>query len=209
MTKHWPVPARPGRWRRRVSGPSPPPDGRGGRCAVTRILLDCDPGHDDAIALLLALASPELELVGVTTVAGNQTLAKTTANAIRVLEHVERNEVPVAAGADRPAAPRPVRGGHVHGQTGAGRPELPPPAGSAARRSRGRLPRRARRAGRPWSPSGRSRTWRCCWRCGPRRARPGRPDGRSDRRGQHHTRGRVQHLGRPRGGRACSRAAST
>ena len=55
---------------------------------MTRILLDCDPGHDDAIALLLALASPEVGQVGVTTVAGNQTLAKTTANAIRVLEHV-------------------------------------------------------------------------------------------------------------------------
>ena len=49
----------------------------------TPVLLDCDPGHDDAIALLLALASPELELLGVTTVAGNQSLEKTTANAIR------------------------------------------------------------------------------------------------------------------------------
>ena len=49
------------------------------------IILDCDPGHDDAIALLLALASPEVELVGVTTVSGNQTLDKTTANALRVL----------------------------------------------------------------------------------------------------------------------------
>ena len=50
------------------------------------IVLDCDPGHDDAIAILLALASPELDLVGVTTVSGNQTLDKTTANALRVLE---------------------------------------------------------------------------------------------------------------------------
>jgi pyrimidine-specific ribonucleoside hydrolase len=60
------------------------------------IVLDCDPGHDDAIALLLALASPELELLGVTTTYGNQTLAKTTANAIRVLELVGRSDVPVA-----------------------------------------------------------------------------------------------------------------
>src|SRR6476660_9733761 len=52
----------------------------------TPTLLDCDPGHDDAIAMLLALGSDELELRGVTTVAGNQTLEKTTANAIRVLE---------------------------------------------------------------------------------------------------------------------------
>ncbi len=48
------------------------------------IVLDCDPGHDDAIALLLALASPEVELLGVTTTYGNQTLEKTTANALRV-----------------------------------------------------------------------------------------------------------------------------
>src|SRR5207244_13168793 len=56
--------------------------GRGRRDTppLTRILLDCDPGHDDAIALLLALASPELELLRVTTVAGKQTLAKTTAH---------------------------------------------------------------------------------------------------------------------------------
>src|SRR6266516_2053007 len=76
--------------------------GRGGcdpEPMSTPILLDCDPGHDDAIALLLALASPEVELLGVTTVAGNQTLAKTTANAIRVLEFVGRTDVQVAAGA--------------------------------------------------------------------------------------------------------------
>ena len=66
------------------------------------ILIDCDPGHDDAIALLLALASDEVELLGVTTVAGNQTLEKTTANAIRVLELAERAEIPVAAGLPRP-----------------------------------------------------------------------------------------------------------
>jgi inosine-uridine nucleoside N-ribohydrolase len=65
---------------------------------ATSILLDCDPGHDDAMAILLALASPELELLGVTTVAGNQTLAKTTANALRVLDFVAREDVPVAAG---------------------------------------------------------------------------------------------------------------
>ena len=70
--------------------------------SATPILLDCDPGHDDAIALLLALASPEVELLGVTTVAGNQTLDKTTANAIRVLEFVGRTDLHVAAGADRP-----------------------------------------------------------------------------------------------------------
>jgi inosine-uridine nucleoside N-ribohydrolase len=97
---------------------------------VTRIVLDCDPGHDDAIALLLALASPELELAGVTTVAGNQTLAKTTANALRVLEHVGRADVPVAAGADRPLVREPFVAAHVHGESGLDGPSLPPPAGA-------------------------------------------------------------------------------
>ncbi len=97
---------------------------------MTRVLLDCDPGHDDAIALLLALASPELELLGVTTVAGNQTLAKTTANAIRVLEHVERADIRVAAGADRPLVRDPFVAAHVHGETGLDGPELPPAEGS-------------------------------------------------------------------------------
>jgi inosine-uridine nucleoside N-ribohydrolase len=93
----------------------------------TRILLDCDPGHDDAIALLLALASPELELLGVTTVAGNQTLEKTTANAIRVLDFVGRDEVPVASGADRPLVRAPFVAAEVHGETGLDGPDLPPP----------------------------------------------------------------------------------
>jgi inosine-uridine nucleoside N-ribohydrolase len=93
-----------------------------------RILLDCDPGHDDAIALLLALASPEVELVGVTTVAGNQTLDKTTANAIRVLDLVGGDDVPVAAGADRPLV-REIRvAANVHGETGLDGPDLPPPS---------------------------------------------------------------------------------
>jgi purine nucleosidase len=97
---------------------------------VTRILLDCDPGHDDAIALLLALASPELEVLGVTTVAGNQTLEKTTANAIRVLEFAGRGEIPVAAGADRPLVREPVVASNVHGETGLDGPDLPPPQAS-------------------------------------------------------------------------------
>jgi pyrimidine-specific ribonucleoside hydrolase len=95
---------------------------------VTDIILDCDPGHDDAIALLLALGSPELNLLGVTTVSGNQTLEKTTANAIRVLDHVGRDDVPVAAGADRPLVrDRHVAAG-VHGETGLDGPDLPPPS---------------------------------------------------------------------------------
>jgi inosine-uridine nucleoside N-ribohydrolase len=94
------------------------------------ILLDCDPGHDDAIALLLALASPEVELLGVTTVAGNQTLDKTTANAIRVLELAGRKDVPVAAGADRPLVRERSVAANVHGETGLDGPDLPPPRGA-------------------------------------------------------------------------------
>jgi inosine-uridine nucleoside N-ribohydrolase len=95
---------------------------------VTRIILDCDPGHDDAIALMLALASPEIELLGVTTVSGNHTLERTTANAIRVLDHFRRDDVPVAAGAQRPLVRERHSAAHVHGETGLDGPQLPPPA---------------------------------------------------------------------------------
>jgi inosine-uridine nucleoside N-ribohydrolase len=91
------------------------------------ILLDCDPGHDDALALLLALASPEVELLGVTTVAGNQTVEKTTANALRVLALARREEVPVAAGAGRPLVREPFVAAYVHGETGLDGTELPAP----------------------------------------------------------------------------------
>jgi inosine-uridine nucleoside N-ribohydrolase len=92
---------------------------------TTRVVLDCDPGHDDAIALLLALASPELELVGVTTVHGNQTLEKTTDNALRVLALAGREDVPVAMGADRPLERELHVAAHVHGESGLDGPTLP------------------------------------------------------------------------------------
>jgi inosine-uridine nucleoside N-ribohydrolase len=94
----------------------------------TRVILDCDPGHDDAIALLLALASPEVDLVGVTTVHGNQTLEKTTDNALRVLAFAGRTDVPVAAGADRPLVRDPHPAAHVHGESGLDGPDMPPRA---------------------------------------------------------------------------------
>jgi inosine-uridine nucleoside N-ribohydrolase len=101
---------------------------------ATPVLIDCDPGHDDAIALLLALASPELELLGVTTVAGNQTLEKTTANAIRVLEFAGRADIPVAAGADGPLVREPSVAANVHGETGLDGPDLPPPQSTPVNR---------------------------------------------------------------------------
>ena len=94
------------------------------------MILDCDPGHDDAIAILLALASPEARLAGITTVAGNQTLEKTTANALRILEFVGRRDVPVAAGADRPIVRERRVAANVHGESGLDGPELPPAIGT-------------------------------------------------------------------------------
>ena len=91
------------------------------------IILDCDPGHDDAIALMLALASPEVELLGVTTVSGNTTLPNATANALKVLEHVGRADVPVAAGADRPLLRERYAAKDVHGESGLEGPDLPEP----------------------------------------------------------------------------------
>jgi len=92
---------------------------------TTPVILDCDPGHDDAIALLLALASPEVDLVGVTTTHGNQTLDKTTDNALRVLSLVGRADVPVAMGADRPLLRELHVAAHVHGESGLDGPALP------------------------------------------------------------------------------------
>lgn len=94
----------------------------------TPILLDCDPGHDDAIAILLALASAEVELLGITTVHGNQTLPKTTLNALKVLELAGRPDVPVAVGADRPLVRELTVADHVHGESGLDGPSLPDPS---------------------------------------------------------------------------------
>jgi inosine-uridine nucleoside N-ribohydrolase len=95
---------------------------------ATPILIDCDPGHDDAMALLLALASPELELLGVTTTHGNTTLANTTVNALKILELAGRGDVPVAAGAERPLLREPRVADHVHGASGLDGPDLPAPS---------------------------------------------------------------------------------
>lgn len=98
----------------------------------TPIVIDCDPGHDDAIAILLALSSPEVELRGVVTVAGNQTVDKTTRNALKVLELAGRSDIPVVRGADAPLR-RPLRTApHVHGESGLDGPDLPEPATAPA-----------------------------------------------------------------------------
>ncbi len=97
----------------------------------TPIILDCDPGHDDALAIALALARPELDLLAVTTVAGNAPLEATTRNALRILTLLERTDVPVAAGSAGPLV-RPLRvAANVHGASGLDGADLPEPAVAA------------------------------------------------------------------------------
>jgi len=92
------------------------------------MILDCDPGHDDALAILLALARPELRLLGITTVGGNATLGNTTRNALSVLTLLGRTDVPVAAGAAAPLTRRLETAPHVHGNSGLEGADLPAPA---------------------------------------------------------------------------------
>ncbi len=91
------------------------------------IIIDCDPGHDDAIAIFLALASPEVDLLGITTVAGNTTLENATLNALRVLELAGRPDIRVAAGAAGPLSRELVTAAHVHGESGLAGPQLAEP----------------------------------------------------------------------------------
>ena len=91
------------------------------------MIIDTDPGQDDAVAILLALASPEIELLGICAVAGNVPLALTQANARKVCELAGRTEVPVFAGCDAPMARPLVTAEHVHGKTGLDGHDLPDP----------------------------------------------------------------------------------
>lgn len=92
------------------------------------IMIDCDPGHDDAIALVLALASPELEVKAVTASAGNQTPEKTLRNVLRMLTLLNRPDIPVAGGAWKPLMRDLIIADNVHGESGLDGPSLPEPA---------------------------------------------------------------------------------
>ncbi|ABA79074.1 nucleoside hydrolase [Rhodobacter sphaeroides] len=92
-----------------------------------RIIIDTDPGQDDAVAILLALASPELEVLGITAVAGNVPLRLTERNARILCEIAGRTDIPVFAGCDAPLARPLVTAEHVHGKTGLDGPALPDP----------------------------------------------------------------------------------
>lgn len=91
------------------------------------VILDCDPGHDDALAMTLALARPELAVLGVTTVGGNSGLANTTRNALRILALLNRPDVPVAAGSDHPLTRELETAPEVHGESGLDGADLPDP----------------------------------------------------------------------------------
>jgi inosine-uridine nucleoside N-ribohydrolase len=96
--------------------------------SLTPIILDVDPGHDDAVAIMLACCAPELDLLAVTTVAGNVPLEKTTRNALRILSLIGHTGVPLASGAASPLR-RPLRTAEdIHGESGLEGPELPDPS---------------------------------------------------------------------------------
>jgi len=125
-----------------ATGPRPPEAGRaaddpGGRDGPRPIVLDCDPGHDDALAITLALARPELQLLGITTVGGNSPLANTTRNALRVLALLGRSDVPVGPGAERPLLRESRIAVEFHGESGLDGADLPEPL--AAPRPEGAL----------------------------------------------------------------------
>jgi len=93
-----------------------------------KIIIDTDPGQDDAVAILLALASPgDIEVIGITAVAGNVPLPLTQKNALIICELAGRSDIPVYAGCDRPLAHTLVTAEHVHGKTGLDGPNLPDP----------------------------------------------------------------------------------
>ncbi|MGY5338589.1 pyrimidine-specific ribonucleoside hydrolase RihA [Levilactobacillus spicheri] len=94
---------------------------------TTKIILDCDPGHDDALALMLALANPEIDLLAVTTSAGNQTPEKTLNNAMRLLTLMHHQEIPVAGGNRTPLLKPLETAGNVHGKSGLDGADLPDP----------------------------------------------------------------------------------
>ena len=88
-----------------------------------KIIIDCDPGYDDAVAILLAAGNPLIDVLAITTVAGNQTLEKVTRNALRIAKLAHLDHVPIAAGAARPLLrDQIVVAANIHGESGLERP---------------------------------------------------------------------------------------
>lgn len=104
-----------------------------------RIILDCDPGHDDAIAILLAAGSPQIEIAAITTVSGNQSVEKVTRNALAIAELAGLTDVPVARGSDRPLVRAAEYAPGIHGDSGLDGPALPVPTRQVDGRHAARL----------------------------------------------------------------------
>lgn len=85
---------------------------------MRKVIIDCDPGHDDMIALLIAIASKELDVIGITTSAGNQTQDKTLSNTLKILSFIGRTKIPVARGCEKPILRNLIIADYVHGVTG-------------------------------------------------------------------------------------------
>lgn len=100
---------------------------RDSRSGKSRVIIDTDPGIDDAFALLLAMRSPELQIEAITPVAGNVPLDLTLPNALRMVEIAERTDIPVAAGARNPMVRRLVTAAYAHGENGLGGAVFPEP----------------------------------------------------------------------------------
>lgn len=91
-----------------------------------KLILDCDPGHDDAVAIMLAAQNPGIDLLGISVTAGNQTLEKTVKNACRVLQWIGREDIPVYSGCSRPIVKAAKVAEDIHGETGLDGPKFPP-----------------------------------------------------------------------------------
>lgn len=90
-----------------------------------KIIMDCDPGHDDAMAIILAAASPELEILGISTVSGNAEIEKTTLNAIRICDLVSLKDIPISKGASNPLVRFRESAPSIHGDSGLDGPAFP------------------------------------------------------------------------------------
>jgi pyrimidine-specific ribonucleoside hydrolase len=95
-----------------------------------KIIMDCDPGHDDAIAIILAAAKPELDILAITTVSGNAEIEKTTVNALKICDLVSLNDVVVSKGASEPLIRVRETAPSIHGDSGLDGPEMPQPSRS-------------------------------------------------------------------------------
>lgn len=102
---------------------------------MKHVIIDTDPGVDDALAMLLAFGSPELQVEALTTVAGNVSLERANRNALRLLEFLGREDVPVAPGAEKPLVGEALDASEFHGKTGLGEADLPEPKTSLSTKS--------------------------------------------------------------------------